>query len=277
MRGVLLAVALGRAAAVAPQAGPPVAVSRVFLRVRSVLTDMHLDKDHHGRKVDPFAFATNATNASNFTSENLTISQSPLSSPNKAKEKEEPPPAAYPKQEGVTLPTMLPPPYPVKLSLPLGPNPMTQKQQEAIDYTVSAKAAGQQAMDYTKALKERLVNASIESETIMTGRQWGTPGPPVPHRESLEGYYRPLQQALPVAIRQAVRNESNMSANYTQQAAVNATEYFKARLAAYIHSLPKPNATNASNASNASNGSNATALLTVSRTPKRHAQSFRTR
>merc|ERR1719224_90119 len=169
---------------------------------------------------------------------------------------------------------MLPPPYPVKPSLSLGPNPMTEKQQEAIDYTVSAKASGQRAMDYTKELKERLVNASIESETIMTGRAWGTPGPPVPHRESLSGYYAPLQQALPVAIRQAVKNEVNMSANYTEKAAVNATEYFKARLQAYIHSLPKPNATNASNASNATEPA---AFVTVSRAPLRKAQRFRMR
>jgi hypothetical protein len=236
--------------------------------VRTVLHDLNLDRDHHVRKVDPFA---NATNASNFTSANESkISPPPPEKP--PDKKKEPPPAAYPKQEGVTLPTMLPPPYPVKLSLPLGPNPMTQKQQEAIDYTVSAKASGQQALDYTRDLKERLVNASIESETIMTGRAWGTPGPPVPHRESLEGYYRPLQQALPVAIRQAVRNQTNMSANYSQEAAVNATEYFRARLAAYIHSLPAPNTTNASNASNGSNASNATALLTVSRAPLRKAR-----
>merc|ERR1719174_464019 len=104
MAKVLLALAFGCAAAAAPPASPQATVSRVFLRVRSVVKDLHLDRDQRGRKVDPFA---NATNASNFSIANES-SPSPPSPPQKASDEEGPPPAAYPKQEGVTLPTMLP-------------------------------------------------------------------------------------------------------------------------------------------------------------------------
>jgi hypothetical protein len=154
---------------------------------------------------------------------------------------------------------MLPPPVPVKLSLPLGPNPMTDKQQEAINYVVDGRSRAETSLKYTQDLKARLVNASIDAEAIMTGRAWGTPGPPVPHLGKLEEYYSGLRHALPTAIRKAVEDQVNMTANYSLEAAINATAYFRARLGAHLSTFPNATpATNVSNATNASNASNAT-------------------
>jgi hypothetical protein len=153
---------------------------------------------------------------------------------------------------------MLPPPVPVKLSLPLGPNPMTDKQQEAINYVLDARSRNEVALKYAQDLKARIVNASIEAEAIMTGRQWGTPGPPVPHRMRLGEHYHGLREELPKAIREAVKEQVNMTGNYSLEAAINATAYFRAQLAAHLSTYPNETATNVSNATNASNASNAT-------------------
>ena len=46
-------------------------------------------------------------------------------------------------------------------------------------HTLTAKEGAQDVHAYAADMNERLINASIETETILTGRRWGTPAPEV--------------------------------------------------------------------------------------------------
>jgi len=191
---------------------------------------------------------TNASNVSNWTDPtyNLTIN------------------ASYPSPPPYTGPTIIPGPRPV-LSWPIGPNPQTAKEREAMWHTLTAKEGAQYVHAHAADMNERLINASIETETILTGRHWGTPAPEAPHRPKLHELIGPVARSFPVALRRALSDglRGLNASGIIKSAAANVTAAFAARLGSLDASLAPVvwNNSNASNCTpwpNATNGTNVT-------------------
>merc|ERR1719271_1468466 len=132
----------------------------------------------------------------------------------------------------VIAPTLIPGPQP-KLSWPIGVNPNTSLQRETMAYTLEAGKNTQYIYNYTRIMNERLINASIETETILTGRYWGTPQPEAPHRPRPHEILNPVKRTVPAALRRELaRSLQGLNASaIAASAARNATESLEARLA----------------------------------------------
>jgi len=191
---------------------------------------------------------TNATNASNWSNASYNLTYN----------------ASYPSPPPYDGPTVLPGPRPV-LSWPIGPNPQTAKEREAMAHTLAARDGAQYVHGYAADINERLINASIETETIMTGRRWGTPAPEAPHRPKLHELIGPVARSFPVALRRALNDglKGLNASGIIKSAVSNVTTAFAARLGNLDAGLA-PLVFNNSNASNctpwpnATNGTNAT-------------------
>lgn len=162
------------------------------------------------------------------------------------------------------LPTILPPGTPVDLSAPLGPDAHTQADLDAMARVERAQARAKAVRQYTDDLRNRIANASIEAESILTGRAAYPTPDPAPHRPTQEELYNTTRDAWYNAIAEGLREREERNRTRPYHLATNETADFVRRFNRYPWPhipIPQVEVVNCTMFGNGTNGSNATGWI----------------